>query len=294
MMDLHLKELVSHTFGHHSKIVNVKPLSGGCINTVQQLQLDNGMKLVAKTNPKPPPLFFESEAIGLQTLAKAPRGPDVPEVLAWNEHALLLTYIDTRKKNDLSAAKLGKSLAYMHRQIQPHYGFENNNFLGESPQPNPKHFDGITFFQRARLQHFHHLAHQRCVIPKSISKSINILIEELPTRLEIPNSEGPSLLHGDLWSGNWIMCNEGKPWLIDPACHYGFRESEIAMTELFGGFPPAFYAAYQETYPLSSSYIERRPIYQLVHMLNHVALFGQSYLSSCKDLLAQLKPSGRL
>ena len=290
MLQSALNDLIAQVFGSTAKIITQRPMTGGCINTVQQLELDNGILLVAKTNPNPPPHFFQREAEGLKTLSEVQAGPMTPKALAWNAHVLLMSHIDTGPRTDRSAAKLGNALARMHQMRQTHHGFEFDNYLGESPQPNPKQKNGVAFFQNARLAHFLNLADATCRIPRSISEDIKQLIDELPVRLAIPNSEAPSLLHGDLWSGNWVADKDEEPWLIDPACHYGFRETDIAMTELFGGFPPEFYRAYEAVLPLAEGYTKRRPIYQLVHMLNHVALFGAGYLADCRRLLQQLEP----
>ena len=111
--------------------------------------------------------------------------------------------------------------------------------------------------------------------------------EKLLARLEelLPEPEAPSLLHGDLWSGNYITGPDGRAWLIDPAAYVGHREADLAMTELFGGYPAAFYDAYREAWPLQPGYEQRREIYNLYHLLNHLNLFGPSYLGSVRQIL---------
>ena len=133
-----LNDLIAQVFGSTAKIITQRQMTGGCINTVQQLELDSGILLVAKINPNPPPHFFQREAEGLKALSGVQAGPQTPKALAWNSHVLLMSHIDAGPKTNRSAAQLGRALARMHQMRQTHHGFEQDNYLGESPQPNPK------------------------------------------------------------------------------------------------------------------------------------------------------------
>ena len=163
------------------------------------------------------------------------------------------------------------------------FGWPQNNFIGHTPQYNHWHSDWVSFYAQQRLQPQLNWAKQKAA-PAQLIQLGQQLIEQLPKFFTHYNPQ-PSLLHGDLWAGNSAFLSHGEPILYDPACYYGDRETDLAMTELFGGFSDAFYDGYQQVFPLDKDYPQRRPLYQLYHLLNHFNLFGGHYAQQAIHLL---------
>jgi len=163
------------------------------------------------------------------------------------------------------------------------YGLDHDNFIGANPQPNHPCNNWVDFFREQRLGYQMELARQRGYLSAKRGQSLETLLANLGNWL--PAQPPVSLLHGDLWGGNWLVTDMGEAALIDPAVYYGDREAELAFTELFGGFPSQFYAAYNEVWPLESGYGERKELYNLYHLLNHLNLFGESYGGSVDAIL---------
>lgn len=244
-----------------------------------------------KYNSEALPGMFRSEADGLIRLAET-HTVRVPAVLGCQETVahqpawILLEYLDGPRSGD--PARLGEQLAELHRQGHspqkpPAYGFDGDNYLGSTRQVNSWETSWAHFFAEYRLRPQIELGLLTGRVGGERRKRLERLIERLPSLLgEIPRQ--PSLVHGDLWSGNVINGPEGLA-LIDPAVSYSDREVEIAYTELFGGFSARFYAAYQNTWPLDPGYEERRDLYNLYHLLNHLNLFGESYGGAVDGIL---------
>ncbi len=221
---------------------------------------------------------FAAEAEGLAALRAA--GVRAPEPLAHGvaagEAYLLLEYLELEESGDWAA--LGRMLAEQHRRHGPRFGWSRDNTIGATPQRNAWRDDWRTFFAECRLAPQLRLA------------------EENGFRLEAGNIADmlgqhrpePSLLHGDLWRGNAGFLADGTPVLFDPAVYYGDREADLAMSELFGGFPREFYAAYEAAYPLDAGYARRKRLYNLYHLLNHLNLFGDGYLEQVQATLGLL------
>jgi len=214
----------------------------------------------------------EAEADGLRALGAVVR---VPRILDHGPDFILLEQLDLRRSGDWAA--LAQMLARLHRTTGPRFGWHRDNRIGATPQINGWRDDWATFFHECRLRPQLELARR------------NGFAFEEPPRLENHRPE-PSLLHGDLWSGNAGFIEEG-PVIFDPAVYYGDREADLAMTELFGGFPARFYAAYNEAFPLPDGYETRKHLYNLYHLLNHLNIFGEGYLAQVQrtlDLLQRL------
>ncbi|WP_417356718.1 fructosamine kinase family protein [Gallaecimonas pentaromativorans] len=218
---------------------------------------------------------LQAEAFGLGELSRfGPlRSPEVVCVGATRGFAyLVLEYLDFAAPSRLGWQRLGEGLAALHqRQDQAMYGFDEDNFIGNSPQPNAWHKHWHRFFCEQRLSfQLGMLAEKGLILPQQealLDCACRLLKHHQPT---------PSLLHGDLWRGNIGFIND-QPVFYDPACYYGDREADIAMTELFGRFDPDFYAAYDDTLALDENYESRRELYNLYHLLNHANLFGEHY-----------------
>jgi len=176
--------------------------------------------------------------------------------------------------------KLGLQLAQMHRNNAPDFGFEKDNYMGSLPQSNRKHTTWKSFFIGERLKPMVKLAFDASFIGQKLVSDFEKLYEKLGDFFE---EEKPSLIHGDLWGGNYLISSEGKPYLIDPAVSYGFREFDLAMTHLFGGFSADFYQAYEEEFPLQANWQKRIDLWNLYPLLLHLNLFGTGYLGQVKN-----------
>ncbi len=293
-----LENALASLFKDKVAITRSDRLSGGDINEAYVLTLSDNSRIFMKTNTKENAGFFTAEAMGLNAIAQtgAIRTPQIlcsgcSEVKSGYSF-LLLEYIDGKQRLANYWEAFGHQLAAMHNAPaaglvpQGIYGFCQDNYIGASTQCNTPRGKWIPFFRDCRLKpQFESAA---SYFNDSDLAKITKLLDKLDDFLLEP--EHPSLLHGDLWSGNFLTGNDGKAWLIDPAAYVGHAEADIAMTELFGGFPPAFYAAYQESAPMQPGYQQRRDLYNLYHLLNHLNLFGRTYLSSVKRIIKKYIP----
>ncbi len=267
------------------RILDVKPVTGGCINNGARIETENGVFFIKWNDRGSYPGMFHAEAKGLNLLASANtiRIPEVVYILEGEEHdGLLLEWIETRRTTVLSGERMGRQLAGVHRHSADEYGLDHSNFMGSLPQRNTPTKDLVTFFVEERLEPQVDLAFSRGAFSPDFATVIEKFYDTLPGLFE---EEPPSLIHGDLWSGNYLVTEEEEPVLIDPAVAYGHREMDIAMTTLFGGFPQSFYEAYKETFPLAPGYEDRLDIYNLYPLLVHVNLFGGGYAAQVKQII---------
>ena len=281
-----LDSLLEPLYG--AKIESSFATHGGSINQTQVLVLTNGIRVFMKQNSNPPTDFFLAEAKGLRLLSQANKGPRIPKPIAIQSGStptfLLLEHIENSSEDNKFAERFAQSLAELHRVSQESFGLDHNNFIGSTPQKNQMEKDGIVFFRDHRIDFQRKLARQKGLLPTATDKKIESLCENLASFLNL-TGESPALMHGDLWSGNYFPDSEGKPCIFDPAVYYGLREADLAMTELFGKLPQRFYDAYQEAFPMNPGYKERKDLYNLYHLLNHLNLFGSSYLSSVQQVI---------
>ena len=270
-----------------SEEYSVQPVFGGDINRAFRLTA-NGRNIFMKANRKENEAFFASETAGLDAIRKT-KTICVPETLGWGTDSrygafLLLEWCEGRQSRKFFE-NFGHQLAAMHRaetsKIVKKYGFPEDNFIGAGEQENTPEESWVVFFRDHRLKPQFQRADSW--FESSDRKKIRHLLDHLEDYL--PEPAFPSLLHGDLWSGNYLVGNDGEAWLIDPAVYVGHAETDLAMTELFGGFPQRFYGAYNEANPIDSGYRERRDLYNLYHLLNHLNLFGGGYLGSVREIL---------
>lgn len=265
------------------------PAGGGSINRVSMLA-GGGQRYFVKLNSASRLDMFEAEAEGLAeiTATDTVRAPaPVCHGTADGQAYLVLEYLDLEAATDTHAETLGRQLADMHRHRADRFGWHRDNTLGTTPQPNEWQSDWIHFLREQRLGH-----QFRLLGDAALSGMWGKLSPALPAFFE-RYTPRPSLIHGDLWGGNWSGLPNGQPVIYDPATYYGDREMELAMTELFGGFPHSFYAAYDQAFPLDEGYEQRKPLYLLYHVLNHANLFGGGYVGQARRLLSQLAGDAR-
>ena len=274
--------------GRPVRVLSARALGGGCINPSARVETDGGEAFFVKWNERAPRGMFEAEADGLEALRTAARGGPlvVPEVLGSSDAAgsgtawLLLELVPEGRPGAAYAEALGHGLAALHRRVDGPYGWARDNFLGSLPQANPESDGWTAFWRDARL--VPQLARARASghFRGAQGRALEEVVERLDRALEGEEDGGPSLVHGDLWGGNVYPGPDGRPVLIDPAVYRGHGEVDLAMSELFGGFPPGWLDAYAEARPLDERYERvRRPLYQIYYLLAHVNLFGASYVA---------------
>lgn len=271
-------------FGDPGSLRRAAEVSGGSISRAYRLTTERGTYFF-KWHRHAPRAFFAAEARGLERLGRAAKTVRIPRVFAWDDPAedgegwILLEWIDSGNQglsSERTAEKLGRGLAELHRSAAEAFGLEENNFIGILPQPNGWYNNWADFYRERRLVPQIRLASERGLLPGRRSRLFHRLCDRLEQWLDRPDLR-PSLLHGDLWNGNALADSRGAPCLIDPAVYYGDREVDLAFSEMFGGFPSRFYDAYNEVFPLSPGFSERKPLYQLYYLLVHLNLFGESY-----------------
>lgn len=270
-----------------TKILAARPVSGGDIHHAFRLDTTDGRRMFIKTNRhNQAPAMFKTESQGLALLgaSKSIRTPKIYSHGSTDDgHAyLLMEFIPSGYRNRLFWERFGQGLANLHGNTSAMYGFAHDNFIGRLPQPNTRHDTWAEFYAEERLWPQMILAREQGYFDDSAEQQLDRLCRNLAWRCP---EEQPALCHGDLWSGNFICDAAGQPVLIDPAACFVHRETDLAMSRLFGGFDPAFYAAYNEAWPLEPGFEQRVEIYQLYYLLVHVNLFGSGYVDSVRRIL---------
>lgn len=273
-------------------IESVAEVGGGCIANACRLETDNapfflkyGNREVAQT--------FPGEAAGLDALGAAESSLLVPTVLETaapdrdRPGFLLMEWINPGRKGRRFWERFGEGLAELHRHTAEEYGFDQDNFIGQLPQQNEWMDNWPAFFRTQRLEPQVAMARERNRWHPEWNRPLETLYRRLPELL--PGAPEPSVLHGDLWKGNFMVTAVGDPAIIDPATYYGHREADLAMTELFGGFQDRFYEVYRDAWGLEPGYDTRRDVYNLYHLINHLNLFGAGYASSVERTLRQFE-----
>jgi len=268
----------------YSGIQTMKRISGGSINEAFYVQTVDA-EFFMKYHGNSPKRFFKSEATGLR-LIKETGTISVPNYLSYSdqpgESFLMLDWIEG-KKNDKTEETLGRNLASLHQCFGRMHGFESDSYIGLLPQPNELNANWLEYYRDKRLANQIKIGVERGVIKGEREAQLDKLLQDIGNW--IPSFVEPSHLHGDLYSGNWIVGPGGEPFIVDPSFLYGDRHFEIAFTELFGGLPTKFYQAYEECYPLRPDYEDIKPIYQLYYLLAHLNLFGELYGESIDVIL---------
>ena len=267
----------------------MRTVGGGGINQAFKLPGDPRPLFVKIIRAAALPVF-EAEAEGLESLGAA-GGVAVPGVLdvgcegdtAW----LALEWIELSGRTAAAQRRLGRQLATQHRATAKTFGWHRHNTIGATPQRNTPSDNWLDFYRSERLGLQLELARQNG-LPRQLLTKGRQVAERLESFFMEYRPEA-SLLHGDLWSGNWGADAGGTPYIFDPAVYHGDREADLAMTRLFGGFGREFYAAYEEEWPLARGWERRIDLYNLYHLLNHFNLFGAGYLGQVADCLSSLE-----
>ena len=279
------------------ELLSVEPVGGGCIHAALRLDgetADGRRSYFAKSNAADRAPMFEAETDGLAALRDA-GALRVPRVVARGDEGdeawLVLEWLELAPLSERAAARLGEALARQHRIAQPRFGWGRDNFIGATPQLNGWSDDWLAFWRGKRLHPQLRLAARNRLPSRMIDRGERLLADcEAFFRAHRPQG---SLLHGDLWSGNAACIAGDEPVVFDPAVYVGDREADVAMTELFGGFPSQFISAYRGEWPLEDGYAVRRNFYNLYHVLNHANLFAGAYVrqseQSIERLLAEIR-----
>ncbi|HBB34690.1 MAG TPA: hypothetical protein DDZ80_25555 [Cyanobacteria bacterium UBA8803] len=287
----HIANHISKVTGETFEINNRRSVSGGCINQGYAL-IGHGVTYFVKLNQAAQIPMFEAEVLGLKQMLDT-QTIRVPKPIccgiAGDSAYIVLEWMEFGGSNSQSWEEMGRQLAAMHRAKEPQssggkerFGWNQNNTIGSTPQINTWTADWAKFFAEYRLGYQFQLARRRGGnFP--LQDQLLALVPEL-----LAHQPKPSLVHGDLWGGNAAITKSGEPVILDPATYVGDREVDIAMTELFGGFPGGFYRGYNEVWPLDSGYKQRKTLYNLYHILNHFNLFGGGYGSQANRMIEQI------
>jgi len=272
--------------GQQAELSGQESTGGGCINQTLRVRYGADSYFV-KLNSASRADMFAAEALGLRELQNS-HTLRVPEAVCWGDDGesayLVLEHLELGGRDDLAA--LGEGLAAMHRVTRERFGWDTDNTIGSTLQINTCEHDWVDFWRTQRLQFQLQLAAENGHGGRLQSQGEKLL-DAFPA-LFVGYSPPASLLHGDLWSGNYAFIRSGEPVIYDPAVYYGDREADLAMTELFGGFGADFYAAYRANYPLDAGYGARKTLYNLYHILNHLNIFGEGYRSQAYRMMDAL------
>lgn len=275
------------TFVGKEQPLQIYPVSGGSINETYRLHYGKERFFCKANSATKFPHLFQKEKAGLSLLALHgnPKTPSVIDCFeAEGSQFLLLHWIQPGEQSETFWKTFGEGLAALHSVKGTQFGLEEDNYMGSVPQQNNQHDNWSQFFAEERLLPLL----QRCSAANLLTRNDCSRLESLMQKLStIFNTEEPSLLHGDLWSGNFLCNENAEPVLIDPAVYYGHRSVDLAMTTLFGGFRESFYQAYHYHYPLPSNYREQWAVCNLYPLLIHLYLFGTGYISSIRNTLQQ-------
>ncbi|QMU07559.1 fructosamine kinase family protein [Levilactobacillus suantsaii] len=265
------------------QVTSATPVSGGDINEAFRLSTPEGPYFLL-VQPRTPASFYQHEVAGLKALSQA---ANVPEVFGTGtidgDAYLLMEFLETGHGSQYA---LGETVARVHHVTAPQFGFDQDNAVGKLPKNNHWQSDWTTFYLEQRLDPLVQRAQTHNLWNDRRQAGYDQVRQHIITENK-GRDITPSLLHGDLWAGNYLFTADGTPTLIDPDTLYGDREFDLAMTTIFGGFTQDFYKGYQAAYPLPAGYAERLPHYQLYYLLAHLNLFGEAYGGAVDDLLAR-------
>ena len=268
------------------KISRSTSVGGGCICDSYIVDTTNGERYFVKTHNQTSDMF-RKEANGLKEIKKS-ESIRVPEVIGFDDDFLLLEHIGSTEREENFFTSFAVLIAKMHKYTSDSYGFYEDNYVGSSVQKNipqtSEKRSWAEFYWNNRLMYQFKMMEQRGYVTAELKECFTFLEKTYP-EIVIDDDVFPSLIHGDLWSGNFITDNSGEACLIDPAVYYGSREVDLAMMKLFGGFPNEFFQTYNEVFPLNAGWEYRENIYKLYHVMNHLNLFGRGYYNQTISLI---------
>ena len=282
-----MKQLLSH-ISHltNQEFHTLQSLSGGSISSAYLLKWDNGAYFLKVNTNRDALEMFVAEQKGLQAIEETNSiaVPKVHHVEVYDNKAfLLIDYVESKSPNTSDFKALGTQLAKLHLNHKDKFGYTSDNFIGSLPQSNSQHTNWAEFYWYERIAQQLKLAEQNKLLKTSelpTAQTAITVFEDL-----FGNDIKPSLIHGDLWSGNYLIATDGTPYLIDPAVYWGHSLVDIAMSHLFGGFGSDFYNSYHEVIPETTNYNAQIDHYQLYFLLVHLNLFGSSYYGSVSSIL---------
>ena len=283
---------ISESLGKNFQIQQHSSIGGGSINSAWKVSGTDNLEFFVKLNSASLEFMFQVEYDSLNELLQVTVTDasimQIPKPICFgttgSQSYLVLEYIPMTSHGD--GRLMGQALARMHRITAEQFGWYQDNIIGSTPQSNTRHSDWLSFWREERI-----IPQFKMLYDKGYKSYLRPLDEKLLNNLDnllANHKPAPSLLHGDLWSGNYAYTRDGNPVIFDPAIYYGDREADIAMTELFGGFGRDFYDAYNTSWPLDAGYSQRKTLYNLYHILNHANLFGSSYLNQAVGMIERL------
>lgn len=285
MISEQLRSHIQQSLNQH--IESIHRVSGGSINQAAKITLSDGQTCFLKWNRTADPEMFVKEKKGLALLHSADTALRVPEVLATGKTEngtgfLVQEFIQEGQSKTDSAENFGRALAQLHQHHNERFGLDHDNYIGRLPQSNHWHDNWINFFVEERMKPQLQMATDAGKLNIKIVAHFDSMYKKLP---DIFPDEPSSLLHGDLWGGNYFYDDSGKAAIYDPAVYYGHREIELAFTHLFGGFSGSFYDTYEQAYSLENGFEQRKSIYNLYPLLVHTNLFGGSYARQVEGIV---------
>ncbi len=287
LQSLLISILEKHT-GEKEKTEKISSLSGGSINNALRIKSGSGAWFAKYNSADLYPGMFEKEARGLEILKKAGE-VYTPKVIGYGEASgqsmLVLEFVESARENDNYWQDFGTSLARLHKNTGEYFGLDHDNYIGSLEQFNTPHENWIDFFINQRLEIQVKVARDRGLMDRSSAVKFEKLYHHLS---DFFPEEKPSLIHGDLWSGNYMTNSLGEACIIDPAVYYGHRLMDIGMSKLFGGFAPAFYESYHNEFPMENNWKQAIEVANLYPLMVHVNLFGSGYLGGVMDVLKRV------
>ncbi|MEN8788493.1 MAG: fructosamine kinase family protein [Flavobacteriaceae bacterium] len=282
-MEAVLQESLERLIG--TRLVKTLPVSGGDIARAYLLHTTTDRLFCKYFQDAKAIDMFRCEKEGLEAI-QASGNINAPVVHYCDQietgAVLIMQYIEARRPSASDMSTFGAQLALMHKETSPEFGWKSDNYIGSLSQTNNKHLNWVDFYVEERLEPQLEMARKKALLSSEELPSSEVMKNTLN---EIAAKVKPSLLHGDLWAGNYLISSEGEPYLIDPATYFGHSEIDIAMSRLFGGFQDSFYQAYEEVLPSEGPVDDRIRVYQLYYLLVHLNLFGGSYYSGVKAIL---------
>jgi len=282
-----ISKLLSSFFNENIDVLSQNHIGGGSINSALKVETNKGIFFVKHNSKHLYPAMFEKEALGLKLLHESD-AIEVPEVITFDnvgdDSFLVLKFIKSGNKPTDFWDLFAKNLAALHKNTNKNFGFNHDNYIGSLKQFNDWENTWSDFFREQRLDVQLKMAHDSALLNSSIVSAFERFYKRID---DIFPNEQPSLVHGDLWGGNFMVGEKGEPIIIDPAVYFGHREMDLAMSQLFGGFSSEFYTSYNKYFPLEKGWQKRMDYCNLYPLLVHVNLFGGGYAASVSSIISR-------